>query len=156
MILNQKQTTVAYRCSQCGAGVLSVLGLFNITADMIKLKCDCGGSEMSLVYTKDSKVRFTVPCLFCPTPHNFTVNSTMFFEKDLFVIPCPYTDINICFLGNIDKVRTELDRTELELIDMLERHGIKFIASSWLVPKDKVKDIVDELIKPGRDPRKTF
>jgi DNA-directed RNA polymerase subunit RPC12/RpoP len=124
MVLEPKQTTVAYRCTKCGAGVMSVVGLFNLKADMVKLKCDCGGSEMSLVYTKDSKVRFTVPCLFCPTPHNFTVSSKVFFENELFLIPCPYTDVNICFLGNIDKVRAELDRTELELLDMLGRFGL--------------------------------
>ena len=30
-------------------------------------------------------------------------------------------------------------------VTLLDRHGIKFIASSWLVPKDKVKDITEEL-----------
>ena len=49
----------------------------------------------------------------------------MFFDKDLFVIPCPYSDVNIVFMGNIGKVRTELDRTELELLDMLGEENLQ-------------------------------
>ena len=124
MVLDPKQTTVAYRCPKCGAGVMSVVGLFNLSADMIKLKCDCGESEMSLVYTKDSKVRFTVPCLFCPNPHHFTVNTSVFFGKDLFALPCPYSGMNIAVMGETNKVKAELSRSELELLDLLEENGI--------------------------------
>ena len=56
MILDPKQTTVAYRCPHCGAGVMGLVGLFTLSADMIKLKCTCGESEMSIVYSKDGKV----------------------------------------------------------------------------------------------------
>ncbi len=124
MVLKEKQTTVAYRCPHCGVGVISAVNVFSLGGDMLKLKCECGESEMTIVNSKDGKVRLTVPCLFCPNPHNFTLNSKMFFEKDLFVIPCPYTDVNICFLGDIDQVRRELDRTELELLDMLGEENI--------------------------------
>jgi hypothetical protein len=90
---------------------MSVVGLFNLSADMIKLKCDCGESEMSLVYTKDSKVRFTVPCLFCPNPHHFTVNTSVFFGKELFSLPCPYSGMNIAVMGETNKVKAELSRS---------------------------------------------
>ena len=120
MVLKAKQTTVAYRCPHCGKGVLSAVDIFSLGGDMLKLKCECGESVMTVVKgSSEGKLRLTVPCLFCPTPHNFTVSSKVFFENDIFVIPCPYTNVNICFLGNIDKVRAELDRTELELLDML-------------------------------------
>ena len=85
MVLNSKQTTVAYRCPHCGAGVMSIVDPFALSADMVKLKCDCGKSEMSVVYSNDGKVRLTVPCIFCPNPHSFVVNSSVFFGKELFV-----------------------------------------------------------------------
>lgn len=124
MVLEAKQTTVAYRCPHCGAGVMSVVGLFNLKADMVKLKCSCGESEMTIVYGKDGKLRFTVPCILCPNPHNFSVSSNLFFTKDLFVLPCPYSDINICMMGETNRVKAELSRTELELLDMLEKSGL--------------------------------
>ncbi|MBQ9112754.1 MAG: hypothetical protein IJY08_04150 [Clostridia bacterium] len=125
MVLESKQSTVAYRCPSCGSGVMSVVDAFRLSADMVKLKCDCGNSEMVLVKTQDGKVRFTVPCMLCPNPHNFTVSTNLFFGKDLFVLPCPYSDINIAMMGETNHVKAELSRTELELLDLLEKSGIE-------------------------------
>ena len=123
MVLESRQTTVAYRCPQCGAGVMSVVNLFTLRADMIKLKCDCGGSEMTLVHTKDQKVRFTVPCIFCPNPHHFTLSSHGFFDKEMFALPCPYSGMNIALMGDTDRVKAELARSELELLELLEENN---------------------------------
>ena len=125
MILDPKKTTVAYRCPSCGAGVMSVVGLFNLNADMVKLKCDCGASAMTLVYTNDSKVRLSVPCILCPNPHTFTVSSSIFFKDELFLLPCPYSDLNIAVTGETNKVKAELARSELELLDLLEKSGVE-------------------------------
>lgn len=124
MVLDSKQTTVAYRCPHCGAGIMSAVGLFALTADMIKLKCDCGRSELTVVYSKDGKVRISAPCIFCPKPHSFTLSSSLFFGKELFLLACPYSDVNICFMGEPNHVKAELARTELELLDLLEQNGI--------------------------------
>jgi hypothetical protein len=159
MVLDSKQTTVAYRCTKCGAGVMSVVGLFNLSADMIKLKCDCGGSEMTLVYTKDSKVRFTVPCLFCPNPHHFTVNSSVFFSKELFALPCPYSGMNIAVMGETNRVKAELSRSELELLDLLEKNGIESfdaIHGEQPVSDPQVEEIITYMIKELDDEGKIF
>ena len=91
---------------------------------MLKLKCSCGQSEMTVVLKKDGQVRFTVPCILCPKPHNFTVSSKIFFGKELFVLPCPYSDVNICMMGETNHVKAELSRTELELMELLEKSGL--------------------------------
>ena len=104
---------------------MSIVDPFALSADMVKLKCDCGKSEMAVVYSNDGKVRLTVPCIFCPKPHSFVVNSSVFFGKELFVLPCPYSDINIAMTGEINNVKAELARTELELLDILEKSGIE-------------------------------
>ena len=127
MILDPKKTTLAYRCPSCGAGIMSIVGLFNLSADMIKLKCDCKKSELTAAYSKDakeSKVRLTVPCVFCPNPHHFTVSTSVFFKDDLFILPCPYSDITIAVTGEENRVKAELSRSELELIELLEKSGI--------------------------------
>ena len=124
MVLESKQTTVAYRCPHCGAGVLSAVGMFSLAADMVKLKCTCGHSEMELDYSKDGKIRIKVPCLICPNGHSYTVSRNIFFGRDVFILPCPVSDINICFMGNTDHVKAELSRTELELLQILEDNGV--------------------------------
>lgn len=150
MVLDPKQTTVAYRCPRCGAGVMSAVGLFNLSADMIKLKCDCGESEMSVVYTKDSKLRLTVPCLFCPNPHHFTVSSSVFFSKELFALPCPYSGMNIAVTGEINQVKAELSRSELELLELLEENGIDGFSSlhgEQTMSDPEVEEIVNYMIR---------
>ena len=38
MVLDTKDTMLAYRCPRCGAAVYSGLDMFSLTADMLKLK----------------------------------------------------------------------------------------------------------------------
>ena len=152
MVIDQKQTTVAYRCPDCGAGVISLVGLFTLTGDMIKLKCTCGKSDMQVVLRRDdNQVRLSVPCIFCNKPHTYTVNSSMFFSKDVFLLPCPYSDINIGFVGESNKVKAELARTELELLDMLEENGIEDFKSlhgdEEDLPDPQVLDVIAYVIK---------
>lgn len=146
MLLSPKQTTVAYRCPHCASGILSAVGLFNLSADMIKLKCTCGKSEMKIVYNRDGTVRLTVPCMICAQPHNYTVRQSTFFSNELFVLPCPYSDINICMTGETNLVKAELARTELELLDLLEENGITDFSALHGDEKDlgdpQIRDIV--------------
>lgn len=148
MILEGKQTTVAYRCPHCGAGVMSAVGTFSVTADMIKLKCSCGKSEMEVVYGQDGKMRAAVPCLICGKPHRFTVSRSLFFGKDLFLLPCPYSGQNIAMTGEENEVRAELARGELELLDLMEKMGVgtdaieQYRNDETTLPDPQILDIV--------------
>ena len=125
---------------------MSAVGSFALTADMVKLKCDCKQSEMTLVHRPDGKVRLTVPCMVCTQPHQFTVSSNLFYQKDLFVLSCPYSDIALAFLGEMNAVKAELARTELALLDMMEKSGIQSFdalhGNEDALPDEQVLDIV--------------
>lgn len=179
MLLEPKKTTVAYRCPQCGSGIMSAVGMFSLSADRIVLRCsnsDCpsyktrkarekdetknkkptaagdprSNDELDIVYYKDSadagKVRLTVPCIFCGKPHTYTLNSSVFFGKDVFMLSCPYSGINICFMGDANHVKAELARSELELLDMLEENGIEdfkdFAGDENALPDPQIYEIV--------------
>lgn len=129
MVLENKQTTIAYRCPHCGAGVMFGMDVFTLSAPMIKLKCDCGGSEMTVVKQNDGKIRLNVPCLFCPKPHSFLISSNVFFGKEDFFLQCPYSDMDICFLGDTDHVKANLARGELKLMELMEEHGINDLSA---------------------------
>ncbi len=130
MVLDKKETTVAYRCPECGSSVMSLVGIFTLTADMIRLKCPCGGSELEIVYNKDKKVRIGVPCFLCPTPHSFLISSQMFFEKELFALPCSYSGIDICFIGRQDRVQNAMKESEEELLEMLGETDYETLSKS--------------------------
>lgn len=146
MILDAKQTTVAYRCPTCGAGIMSAVNMFTLSADMVKLKCSCGESEMTAVSSSDGRVRLKVPCILCGKPHTFTLNQSLFFGKDLFSMSCPYSDINIACIGEINQVKAELARGELELLDLMEQSGLQNLDSlqndEEALPDPQVLDIV--------------
>ena len=116
MVLEPQNTTVAYRCPHCGGAVYSGINLFMLSADMLKLKCSCGQSEMTLIKSQsdEQKVRLSVPCMFCPNPHHFTLSRTLLFDKELFALPCPYSDITVCCVGEDNHGRAEMARSELK------------------------------------------
>ncbi len=127
MLVQQKETTLAYRCPACGATVFSLVGIFALSGDMLKLRCSCGESETVITYTREKKIRLTVPCITCPKPHHFTLGQTNFFarEKDVFRLPCPYTGIDACFIGPREAVLEAIDRSNEELVRLIEEAGMK-------------------------------
>ncbi len=140
MVLETKQTTLAYRCPHCGNGVISAVNPFLLKGAMLRLKCDCGKSFLEIQPTTDHKFRLSVPCILCPTPHHFTVSESLFYNKDLFVLPCPYTDLNVGVMGDVNHVKAELSRTELELMDLMEEHGIDSFAALHKQAEQTVSD----------------
>ena len=154
MILETKETTVAYRCPDCGVGIMSIVGLFTLSADMIKLKCsNCGKSDMSVVYDKaNNTVRITIPCIFCGKPHVYNVSSTLFFGKEFLALQCPYSNIDIGFIGDSNNVKAELSKNELELIRLMEENGIGSLSdiqkeNNVDVPDTQLMDIILYIIR---------
>ena len=120
MILEHKKTTVAYRCPSCGAVVKSMVGVFALKADMMRLKCPCGESDMTIEYKREGKIKLTVPCFLCPRPHVFTVSENIFFSKELFALPCGNTGIDIAFLGEDKEVNVAVDDSDRMLAELFD------------------------------------
>ncbi len=123
MVLNAKETTLAYRCPVCGKFILGLVGLFTLSGDLIKLKCDCGGSELTIAYTADRKLRITVPCLFCPSPHSYLLSSDAFFDRELLALTCTLSSVDVCFIGKKEKVLEAAKASDRELLALLEEMG---------------------------------
>ena len=150
MILENKQSTVAYLCPSCGCSVTSVVDAFKLSADMVKLKCTCGNSEMTIIKTNDGKVKISAPCVFCPNPHSFTVSKSILLNKDLFALPCPYSGVSVAAIGNMDHVKAELAHSELQIIDFLEKSGVTDIdtlSENEVFSDPQVMEIITYVIK---------
>lgn len=145
MILDSKETTIAYRCPKCGKFIFGIVGIFTLSGDLIKLKCDCGGSELKIAYTSDDKLRITVPCLFCPAPHNYLLTSGAFFDRDILSLSCTYSGLDVCFIGEKDKVSQAAREADLQLLDLLEDAGFDDL-EAFMQGKNSVEgeDNVDE------------
>ena len=118
MILQPKDTTVAYRCPECGATVFSVVGALALSGDMIKLKCTCGHSELIMQKTEEDKLRLTVPCIFCPSPHHYIVSRKLLLTRELFTFPCAYAGVDILFIGSKGAVMKTIELSDEELTEL--------------------------------------
>lgn len=123
MVMDNKETAVSFRCPSCGSWVTGITGLFSLTADMLRLKCPCGGGEMDIVYTKDKKVRLNVPCFVCPKPHSYTLSPNVFFSRELFSLSCPYSGVDLCYTGDENEVKTASEEADEALHALFEKAG---------------------------------
>ncbi len=123
MILSTKNTTIAYRCPSCGEAIKSVVGVFSLSGDLIRLKCHCHESELKISYTSDGKIRLSVPCFACGNDHEFIVSKEAALNRELLLLTCPYTGIDVCFIGRKEQVEEQLDRVEEEIIALLDESG---------------------------------
>lgn len=126
MLLEKKETTFAYRCPNCGATVFSLVGVFSLSGDMLRLRCQCSGSEATIAYSESGKIRLTVPCIACPKPHYFTIGQNSFFSREsgVFRLPCPYTGIDICFIGRASDVSEAVEQSNRELLELMKSSGL--------------------------------
>lgn len=121
MAVLPKQRHIAYRCPDCGSAVVGLVGRFALSANMLRLRCSCGSeSSLDISISGDNKIRLSVPCLFCRQNHSYVVSEGLFFEKDRFLLNCPYSGMDIAFIGDEDSVNGDIARTGDELAALLK------------------------------------
>ncbi len=153
---NEKRIThIAYRCPECLDTVVGIVGQFALSADMLRLRCPCGKSATDISVTKDGKVRFSVPCLLCRKNHDFTVAAPLFFDRDLFRLNCPYANVDICFVGEKEKIDAALDESAEVLGRLAADYGVDSVKDlaprdlddDEILPEPEVYDMVRFLVK---------
>ena len=121
MAVLPKQRHIAYRCPECGSAVIGLVGRFALSANMLRLKCSCGCEQsLDINISTEGKVRLSVPCLFCRQNHSYVVSEGLFFDKDRFLLNCPYSGMDISFIGDEDSVNNDIIRTGNELSTLLK------------------------------------
>ncbi len=151
-------TNIAYRCPECGTATLGLVGKFSLAAGMLRLKCDCG-TALEIKATNDGKVKLSVPCIFCRDSHEFVISQSIFFERDVFTLLCPYSNMDICFLGNEDKVNDALSRTSEELTALLKNLDAEELSDiqpfdldeEEILPDPTVYDTVNFIVRDLED-----
>lgn len=154
MVLNQNKTFLAYRCPHCGTGVMGICGSFALSGGrMLRLRCTCGESGMTVSETADKKLRLSVPCLLCNGEHSYLVSPTLFYGRELFLLNCAYSDLDICFIGEEERVRAALTENEERLRAMLAEAGLASLShlhgqdDAPALPDTEVYDIIRFLVR---------
>jgi len=111
--MNTDTKTFAFRCPECGSTTVGKLSVFDLAERNTDIQCaECGGSVLTITRTNDSKLRLSIPCFACPTPHIYTVSPAVIFSNDIFTLKCSYTGFEIFFTGTREKVFEALDESD--------------------------------------------
>lgn len=150
-----KHSHIAYRCPECGDFIYGLVGDFALNTNLMRLKCTCGKSTLDITTTSDKKLRLSIPCILCKENHNFVVSPSIFFEKDLFLLNCPYANIDIGFIGDKDRIDTaekENEQTLLKLVQDMEVETIEDLQpidmdEDEILPDATVYDLIRFVVK---------
>ena len=138
MVLQPKQTRIAYRCPACGEVVYGLVGRFTLAADLLRLKCPCGEASLDIRQRREGKVELSVPCLFCKKNHTYVLSGTLVLDRDRFLLGCPYANMDIAFLGEEGRVEEDVRRTGEELERLLGQLEAETLAD--IQPQDMNDD----------------
>jgi hypothetical protein len=156
MVIQPKERNIAYRCPECASAIFGMVGKFALHANLLRLKCSCDNpSALDISITNDGKIRLSVPCLFCKQNHTYTVSESVFFDRDKFLLNCPYSGMDIAFIGTEGEIKEELARTEREigqLLASLEAEDISDIqpripSEDEVLPDPAVYDTIRFIVK---------
>ena len=125
-MFTQNTITVAARCAECCSEIQTEISVFNLSGGKIKAVCpNCGKSTLEITLSPDGKVRLSVPCVACPHPHPFTLSAEAMFTKELFILQCSFTRLDICFMGAKNRVKEELIKNGKELQAMMAETSLE-------------------------------
>lgn len=131
--ISDKTCVIASRCPECGAIIAERISIFSISGGQYIIRCKiCGKSHMIISLSADGKVRLTVPCLVCPHPHPYTLASSNFFMRDLFILQCSYSGLDICFIGSEEKVDEALKLTGRQLKELFDEQANDEVSNNFL------------------------
>lgn len=130
-----KERYFAYRCPDCADTVLSLVGGFTLSGDLLRLRCTCKKSAADIQAENRTKLHLSVPCPICKKPHSYTVASSLFLEKPIFTLGCPYSpDIAVAMMGEKEKLDEALAAEGEKLSTLLSAFEAESLAD--LQPQD--------------------
>lgn len=155
-----KERFITYRCPECFSSTSGPVGRFAQKADLLRLRCSCDKpTALDISSAENGKIKLSVPCLFCKQDHSYTVSEEIFFNREISLLNCPYSGMDIAFIGEEDKINIELSRTENEitrLLSSLEADNISDIQpvemnDEEILPDPAVYDTIRFVLKDLED-----
>ena len=137
--MDLQNTTIAYICPACGSTVTEDINIFSLSGGH-DIACRCG-EAMTIKISPDRKVTLSVPCLACPDNHTTRLSSASFFNRELFTVQCPYTALDICFIGQREKVESAMAENKKYLEET-------FSQEKGEVEEDVLKEAYDLYVNP--------
>jgi len=139
---NDAKRSIAFICPSCRQPVILDRTAFELAASDSRLECPCGHSALR-IEMMGSKVRITVPCLFCEKEHTITCSTKAFLHEKTLAFSCASSGLDCCYVGEEEPVFAAMRRLE-ETVDVLETEA----AQSGIFINDVV---MEEILAELRD-----
>ena len=102
---------LSYICPRCRQSVIVERDLFSLAASTAHIKCPCGKSELTVDF-QPSRVRLTVPCLFCGREHEVSCPTHAFVRERALAFSCAASGLDCCYVGEEGTVFAATARLE--------------------------------------------
>ena len=102
---------LSYICPRCRQSVIVERDLFSLAASTAHIKCPCGKSELTVDF-QPSRVRLTVPCLFCGREHEGSCPTHAFVRERGLGFSCAASGLDCCYVGEEGPVFAATARLE--------------------------------------------
>ncbi len=116
---NVKRNQIAFRCHGCGTATVGFLGGLALVTDMLRLKCECGGSALDIQKQDGGKVRLSVPCIYCKDEHSYTLSQGLLTRDVATKLSCPQSGMNILYVSDESEMSGLLAESERDLARVL-------------------------------------
>ena len=110
-----KRKQIAYRCPDCGVATVGFFGKIATVSDMLRLRCECEKSALTIQKQRDGGIKLTTPCVYCKDEHAFVISDDISERSGTTKLPCPYSGMNILFLADSEDMERELEGSANEL-----------------------------------------
>lgn len=114
-----KRNQVAFRCHNCAAATVGFIGGLASHTDMLRLKCECGGSALEIKRQKDGKLHLSVPCVYCKEDHGYNLSPDILSRDVATKLSCPFSGMDIFFVADESELPAVLEKSEKELASVL-------------------------------------
>lgn len=142
-MLLDTNSTIAYKCSCCGAFEFFDISLFQLAAGTLdELRCRCKETCVGLSRAGREGVKLSVPCFGCERDHVFYIQIKDILQ-DVTTLSCPVTGMQQCFAGNDEWVRQSVDSVQKEMDEIIDHLGYESYFANSRVMLDAVNRVHD-------------
>ncbi len=114
MIVEPKKY-ISARCPVCNERISAEITPFLLNGGFDACCNVCGNNFIKIYKKPNKKYLISQHCLICDSEHKFDISFGSLWKKKITALACPASTIDICYIGDYDRVNTASDRLDSEL-----------------------------------------
>lgn len=122
MLILNTSSKIAIKCGKCGKYNTSDLNIFNLKSTNT-VKCECE-KELITSHINSNSIIFKIYCIACEEYHIFKLSIKDVLEKNINILACPISGMEIAFLGKTPYIEDIVEKYINDMLNLLKFIGI--------------------------------